>query len=151
MRPASLLAIAGVLAVVPLNARADEVFLCNDHSMVHVTTPTRVLKYQDNCVKEWFGANAAQAAKPAAASVQAVVPQPATPAASTGVSPARGSKASEVIIKNSAPTAGSQEMSSPDKAGAPADGPKREPAAVSSPGPQSSLEAPKMTRGGRRG
>ena len=34
MRPASLLAIAGVLAVVPLNARADEVFLCGTGAQI---------------------------------------------------------------------------------------------------------------------
>lgn len=152
MRPASLLTIAGILVVLPFGARADEVFLCSDHSMVHVTTATRGMKYQDNCVKEWFGANAAQAVKPVAASPQVSSPQPVAPAASTGVSPARASKASEVIIKNSAPSAGSQEAPAPETSGvAPSETPKAEPAAAANPGPQSSLEAPKMTRGGRRG
>jgi hypothetical protein len=130
------LVLAGFFAMIPVTgAQADEIFVCNDRTLVHVTTATRAVKYQEACVKDWFLASEPTAKQSPASTV-------AGSAGSAGVSVPRSGRAPEVSAPAAAPV------------NAPAAEPGSVPAPTSAPRPttdaQSALE-PKVTRGGRRG
>ena len=48
------LLIAALWLVHPQSASADEIFLCDDHNAIYITSPERQQKYKEPCVAAWF-------------------------------------------------------------------------------------------------